>query len=104
MFRESFRHVDFQNEGTTCWIKEDKTSYTLYSLETQPSKLNQGHASALLEEVKLYCKEKGKPVKLFVKCYYHRTKDDNQLIRWYAKNGFRVDNMYVPGCIWMVAS
>lgn len=57
----------------------------------------------MLKEVLDYAKSLHIPVRLFVKNYYHRTLNDFDLIKWYNKNGFNVDNLYDYRNIWMVS-
>lgn len=98
------QHKDFTNEHSSCWISLFQGKYILYGVRTDEGHTKEGHASKLLEEVKNFCKEQNVPVKLYVKKFYHQEKNDNELIRWYAKNGFKVSNLYDKDKIWMEAS
>lgn len=101
MYVESGYRTTFKNKGSECWIEPSRKNYfILYGLMTDKDKVNQGYGSKLLEEVKQYCKEKNKRIKLFVDCFYHKTKKNGDLIKWYAKNGFKVETMTKPN-IWM---
>lgn len=93
----------FSTEHSSCWIADEGETFVLYAVQTDPSKINQGYASRMIQEVIQFCREAGKPVRLFVKAYYHRTKSDYELIKWYHKQGFKVCDL-TRSEIWMEAS
>ena len=91
--------VRFRNEPSNCYIALEKDRerneevFTLYAVQTEEGHTGKGHAVYMVQEVLAFAESMGIPVRLFVEKYYHKTLSNNQLIRWYNKNGFKVDNL-----------
>ena len=98
--------VRFRNGPSFCYIVLEKDRerneevFTLYGVQTQEGQTGKGHAIYMVQEVLAFAESMGIPVRLFVEKYYHKTLNNNQLIRWYSKNGFKVDNLLHDN-IWM---
>lgn len=99
-------YVRFRNGPSICYIALEKDRerneevFTLYGVQTEEGQTGKGHAVYMVQEVLAFAESLGIPVRLFVERYYHKTLDNNHLIRWYNKNGFKVDNL-LERVIWM---